>query len=83
MIVPLGDLMRQLVLALGGALLLSAIAVLIKESRQSRRRDQTDQSLRLSNNSVSPRPNYKVVIVNLVVGTILTVWGLASVIASR
>lgn len=69
-IVPLGDLMRQLVLALGAAMLLGGVAVLVRERR---RRPDDDR----------PRPNWTVVAVNLVAGSVLTLWGLGSILAAR
>ena len=69
-IVPVADLMRQLVLALGAALVVGNLAVVVRE----RRRPADDQG---------PRPNMRVVTVNLVVGALLAVWGLGSLVVSR
>lgn len=68
-IIPIGDLMRQLVLALGAALAVGNLAVVIRE----RRRKPGDPR---------PRPNMKVVTLNIVVGTMLAVWGLGSLIVA-
>jgi hypothetical protein len=68
--IPVGDLMRELVLALGAAMLLGSLAVVVRE----RRRDEED---------VGPRPNMKVVALNVAVGVVLTVWGLGSIIAAH
>lgn len=62
--------MRELVLALGGAMVVGSIAVIFKE----RRRGPKDKT---------PRANMKVVALNLVLGTIMTLWGLGSIIAAR
>ncbi len=67
---PVTDLLRQLVLALGAALLLGNLAVVVRE-------------LRRPPNDPGPRPNRRVVAVNLVIGLVLTVWGLGSLIAAR
>jgi xanthosine utilization system XapX-like protein len=67
--IPVGDLMRELVLALGGALLVGNVAVLIRE----RRRAPGD---------VRPRPNMKIVALNLALGFVLATWGLASLMAA-
>lgn len=69
-LVPVGDLMRQLVLALGAALLVGNVAVLVRE----RRRKPGDERA---------RPNMRVVALNLFVGAVMTVWGLGSLIAAR
>lgn len=61
--------MRQLVAALGAAMIVGSIAVLIRE----RRREEGD---------LGPVANMKVVALNLVLGTILTLWGVASLIAA-
>ncbi len=70
-IVPFDDLLRQLVLALGGAMIVGSVAVVIRE--RVRRRSDED----------GPKPNMKVVALNLVLGLVLTVWGLGSIIAAR
>ena len=67
--IPVGDLMRELVLALGAALRIGNLAVLIRE----RRRAPGD---------VRPKPNMKIVALNLVLGFVLTLWGLASLLAA-
>lgn len=69
-IVPISDLLRQLVLALGAALLVGNLAVIVRE----RRRRPGDER---------PKPNWTVVGVNVLLGTVLTVWGVASIIAAR
>jgi hypothetical protein len=69
-IIPLGDLLRQLVLALGAALLFGNIAVIVRE----RRRQEDD---------VRPRPNMRIVALNIAIGTVLAVWGLGSILAAR
>ena len=67
--IPVGDLMRQLVLALGAALIVGSIAVVVRE----RRRKPED---------VRPKPSWGVVVLNLVVGLVLTLWGVGSIFAS-
>ena len=62
--------MRQLVLALGAALVVGSVAVLVRE----RRRKPGDDG---------PKPNMKVVALNLCVGTLLTLWGIGSILAAR
>lgn len=69
-VIPLGDLLRQLVLALGAALLVGNLAVVVRE----RRRPPDD---------ARPRPNMKIVALNVVVGTVLALWGLSSILAAR
>lgn len=68
--VPVGDLMRELILALGAALVVGNVAVLVRERRRS------PEDLR-------PRPNMKIVVLNLVVGGVMAIWGLGSLIAAR
>lgn len=68
--VPVGDLMRELVLALGAALLVGNVAVIVRE----RRREPGD---------VRPGPNWKIVVVNIVIGLLLAIWGLGSILAAR
>jgi hypothetical protein len=63
--IPVGDLMRELVLALGAAMVVGSLAVLVRE----RRRGPDD---------AGPQANKKVVALNLVLGTVLAIWGLAS-----
>jgi hypothetical protein len=67
--IPVGDLMRQLVVALGAAMVVGSIAVAIRE----RRREPSD---------VRPKPNWRVVALNLVVGIVLTLWGVSSIMAA-
>ena len=69
--VPVDDLLRQLVLALGAAMVVGSVAVLIKERRRRKRPDD------------GPKPNMKVVVLNLGLGMVLTLWGLGSLIAAR
>lgn len=67
---PVNDLMRQLVLALGGALLVGNLAVVVRE----RRRPPDDDG---------PRPNMKMVALNVLIGAVMAVWGLGSLLAAR
>jgi hypothetical protein len=68
---PVDDLVRQLVLALGAAMVIGSVAVLVRERRRRRRPDD------------GPKPNMKVVALNLGVGLVLTVWGVASIVVAR
>lgn len=68
--VPIGDLMRQLILALGAALVVGNLAVVIRE----RRRTPSDDR---------PKPNMKMVALNVVIGLLLTLWGVASILVAR
>lgn len=67
--IPVGDLMRELVLALGAALLVGNLAVVLRE----RRRTVGDGR---------PKPNMKLVAVNVVLGVVMAAWGLGSLIAA-
>lgn len=69
-IIPVGDILRELVLAVGAALFVANVAVVVRERRRAP--DQT-----------RPKPNMRVVRVNLVIGALLSVWGLASLIVAR
>lgn len=69
-IFPVGPLLRELVVALGAALIVGNLAVFVRE----RRRRPDDQG---------PRPNWTIVFMNLGVGLVLTIWGLGSLIAAR
>ncbi len=69
-IFPAGELMRELVLAIGAALLVGNLAVIVRE----RRRTPED---------TKPKPNMKLVTMNIVIGILLTVWGLGSLVAGR
>jgi hypothetical protein len=69
-IFPVGDLMRELILALGAALVVGNVAVLVRERRRS------PEDLR-------PKPNMKIVALNLVLGGVMAIWGLGSLIAAR
>ena len=62
--IPVGDLMRELVLALGAAMVVGSLAVVVRE----RRRQEGD---------MRPKPNMTVVVMNLVLGLVLAVWGIA------
>lgn len=68
--IPVGDLMRELILALGAAMVVGSIAVVVRE----RRRTSSD---------TGPKPSKAVVAMNLILGLVLTVWGLGSIIAAR
>jgi hypothetical protein len=68
--IPVGDLMRELVLALGAAMVVGSAAVVVRE----RRRAPSD---------TGPKPSKGIVALNLVVGLVLTAWGLGSIIAAR
>jgi len=67
--IPVDDLMRQLVLALGAALVVGNLAVVIRERV---RRPDDDRR----------KPNMKFVALNLVIGGLLTLWGVSSLLAA-
>lgn len=69
-IIPVGDLLRQLILAVGAALALANLAVVVRE----RRRDDDDPR---------PKPNMRIVYVNLAIGSLIAFVGLASILAAR
>ena len=66
--VPVGDLMRELVLALGAAMVVGSVAVIVRE----RTRPEDGR-----------KPNMRIVALNLVLGSVLTVWGVGSILAAR
>jgi hypothetical protein len=68
--IPAGQIMRELVLALGGALIVGNVAVIVRERR--RRAGDT-----------RPKPNWRFVMLNIALGTIMAAWGIASLIAAR
>lgn len=68
--IPAGQLMRELVLALGAAMIVGSLAVVFRE----RRRESTDEG---------PKPSMRVVTLNLVIGAVLTLWGVSSMLAAR
>ena len=68
--IPVGDTLRQLVLALGAALLVGNLAVVVREKR--RKPEDT-----------RPKPNWTIVGVNIVVGFVLALWGLSSLLVAR
>jgi hypothetical protein len=59
--------MRELVLAIGAALLVGNLAVIVRERR---RKPEDDR----------PKPNMKIVALNIAIGLVLTVWGLGSLL---
>jgi hypothetical protein len=67
--IPVGDLMRELVLALGAALLVGNLAVVVRERVRKRSADDS-------------KPNMKIVALNLLVGFVLTLWGVSSLLAA-
>ena len=68
-IIPVGDIMREIVVALGAALLIGNLAVVVRE----RRRAPGDER---------PKPNMKIVTANLIAGALMTVWGLSSLLVA-
>lgn len=68
--IPGGQIMRELVLALGAALMVGNGAVVVRERRR-RRGDE------------APKPNMRFVALNIALGVVMAVWGLASLVASR
>lgn len=69
-IFPAGQLMREIILAIGAALVVGNIAVIVNE----RRRKPDDKR---------PKPNLRVVALNIVIGLVLTIWGLASLLVGH
>lgn len=67
--IPVGDLMRELILAVGAAMLIGSIAVVVRERRRS-------------GDDARPKPNWAVVGLNVAVGIVLTLWGVSSIIAA-
>lgn len=65
--IPVGDLMRELVVALGAALLVGNGAVIVRERL---RKDERQ------------KPNMKIVAINIVLGAVMTVWGVASLLSA-
>ncbi len=61
--------MRQLVLAMGAAMVVGSIAVFVRE----RRRKPSD---------VRPKPNWRIVGLNMLIGLVLTLWGVGSIWAA-
>lgn len=67
--IPVSDLMRELVFAMGAAMVVGSVAVVVRE----RRRSPDDRG---------PTPNMKIVMLNMVLGAVMAVWGLGSLIAA-
>jgi hypothetical protein len=67
--IPVGDLMRELILALGAALVVGNVAVVVRE----RRRRPGD---------VRPKPNMKIVTLNITLGVVMAAWGLGSLLTA-
>lgn len=68
-IIPLGQLLRELILAIGAALVVGNVLVIFKHRRN--RQDAARRS-----------PNFKVVTLNIVIGVLLALWGLSSILNS-
>lgn len=66
--IPVGELMRELVVALGAALLVGNGAVVVRE--------------RLRRGEGHARPNMKIVAINILLGAVMTVWGVASLLSA-
>jgi hypothetical protein len=67
---PAGEIMRELVLALGAALVVGSIAVIVRE----RTRKPGDKR---------PKPNMKYVALNILLGVVMAAWGISSILAAR
>jgi hypothetical protein len=67
--IPAGQIMRELVLALGAAMFFGSVAVLVRE----RTRKPGD---------VRPKPNMTFVAINIVLGAVMAAWGIASILAA-
>ena len=68
--IPAGQIMRELVLALGGAMFVGSVAVLLRE----RTRKPGD---------ARPKPNMRFVALNILLGAVMAAWGIASILAAR
>jgi hypothetical protein len=68
--IPAGEIMRELVLALGAALVVGSLAVIVRE----RTRKPGDRR---------PKPNMKYVVLNILLGLVMALWGISSIIAAR
>jgi len=67
---PAGEIMRELVLALGAALVFGSGAVIVRE--RTRKAGDT-----------RPKPNMKYVALNILLGVVMVSWGLSSILAAR
>ena len=65
-----GEIMRELVLALGAAMAVGSAAVVLRE----RRRKPGEKR---------PKPNMRFVVLNILLGTVMAAWGIASLLAAR
>jgi drug/metabolite transporter (DMT)-like permease len=65
-----GEIMRELVLALGAAMVVGSGAVVVREWRRKPGEKR-------------PRPNMKFVLLNILLGAVMAAWGLSSIIAAR
>jgi hypothetical protein len=61
--------MRELVLALGAALVAGNVAVIVRERFRKPGDDR-------------PKPNMKIVALNIVLGAVMAAWGLSSLVAA-
>jgi len=68
--IPAGEIMRELVLALGGAMVVGSVAVVFRERRRRP-------------NEKRPKPNMRFVVLNILLGAIMAAWGIASLLAAR
>jgi hypothetical protein len=67
---PAGEIMRELVLALGAALVVGSVAVIVRE--RTRKPGDT-----------RPKPNMKYVALNILLGVVMAAWGISSILAAR
>ena len=68
--IPAGEIMREIVLALGAAMLIGSAAVVVRE--RSRKPGEH-----------RPKPNMKFVVLNILLGAVMAAWGIASILAAR
>ena len=68
--IPAGEIMRELVLALGAAMMVGSVAVVFRERRRRP-------------NEKRPKPNMRFVVLNILLGAIMAAWGIASLLAAR
>ena len=65
-----GEIMRELVLALGAAMAVGSAAVVVRERK--RKPGET-----------RPKPNMKFVLLNILLGVVMASWGIFSMLAAR
>jgi len=69
-VLPAGEIMREIVLALGAAMVVGSVAVVVRE--RNRKPGET-----------RPKPNMKYVLLNILLGAVMAAWGMFSILAAR